>query len=82
MGDFPFKNPEKVRYGKPTLFIRGTQSTYVPDEVLPLIGQFFPRFRLADIEAGHWVQSENPKEFIRGMFVEHPVAPLPRRFAC
>lgn len=69
MGDFPFKNPEEVRYGKPTLFIRGTESTYVPDEVLPLIGQFFPRFRLVDVEAGHWVQSENPAEFIRGMLV-------------
>lgn len=75
MGDFPFKNPEEVRYGKPTLFIRGTQSTYVPDEVLPLIGQFFPRFRLVDVEAGHWVQSENPEEFIRGMVVQLIVTP-------
>ncbi|KFA62606.1 hypothetical protein S40285_05156 [Stachybotrys chlorohalonatus IBT 40285] len=63
MGDFPFKNPDEVRYEKPALFIRGTQSKYVPDEVLPLIGRFFPRFRLVSIDAGHWVISEQPEAF-------------------
>ena len=63
LGDFPYKDPSKVRFEKPTLFVRGTESKYVPDEVLPLIGQFFPRFELADIKAGHWVISENPEEF-------------------
>jgi len=48
------------------LFIRGTQSKYVPDEVLPLIGQFFPRFRLVDVDAGHWLISEQPEAFRRG----------------
>ncbi|SPN98860.1 related to alpha/beta hydrolase [Cephalotrichum gorgonifer] len=67
MGDFPFKDPEAVRFEKPALFVRGTKSTYVPDEVLPLIGQFFPRFRLVDIDAGHWVISENPEEFRRAV---------------
>ena len=66
MGDFPYKDPGAVRFDKPALFIRGTQSLYVPDEVLPIIGQFFPRFELVDIEAGHWVTSEKPEEFIRG----------------
>ncbi|KAL2133557.1 hypothetical protein VTI74DRAFT_2169 [Chaetomium olivicolor] len=63
MGDFPFKNPNEVRFVKPALFIRGTMSKYVPDEVIPLIGQFFPMFELVDIEAGHWVISENPEAF-------------------
>lgn len=66
MGDFPFKDPAEVRFAKPTLFVRGTQSTYVPDEVIPLIGQFFPRFELVDVEAGHWVISENPEAFRQG----------------
>ncbi|KAK4127711.1 alpha/beta-hydrolase [Parathielavia appendiculata] len=63
LGDFHFKNPSEVRFAKPSLFIRGTQSTYVPDEVIPLIGHFFPMFELVDIDAGHWVISEKPEEF-------------------
>ncbi|TVY25383.1 Abhydrolase domain-containing protein [Lachnellula hyalina] len=63
LGDFPFKDPGAVRFEKPALFVRGTQSKYVPDEALPIIGQFFPRFVLADIDAGHWVISEKPEEF-------------------
>jgi pimeloyl-ACP methyl ester carboxylesterase len=66
MGDFPFKNPGEARFAKPALFVRGTRSTYVPDEVVPLIGQFFPMFELVDIEAGHWVISEKPEEFRQG----------------
>lgn len=66
MGDFPYTDPRQVRFEKPTLFVRGLHSKYVPDEVLPLVGQFFPRFELADIEAGHWVISEKPEEFRQG----------------
>ncbi|KAK1770572.1 hypothetical protein QBC33DRAFT_576229 [Phialemonium atrogriseum] len=63
LGDFPYKDPSQVRFEKRALFIRGTHSKYVPDEVLPVIGQFFPRFELADIEAGHWLISEKPEAF-------------------
>lgn len=66
LGDFPFKDPTQVRFEKPALFVRGTKSKYVPDEVLPVVGQFFPRFHLVDIDAGHWVISEQPEEFRRG----------------
>lgn len=66
MGDFPHRDPAAVRFGKPALFVRGTKSTYVPDEVLPVIGQFFPRFQLVDVEAGHWLISENPEAFRQG----------------
>lgn len=63
MADFPFKDPEEVRYKGPTLMVRGTKSPYVADEMLPTIGRFFPRFRVADVEAGHWLISEKPDEF-------------------
>lgn len=53
MGAFPY-HPDRERYEKPTLFVRGTQSHYVPDETLPIIGRFFPRFEMKDIECGHW----------------------------
>jgi pimeloyl-ACP methyl ester carboxylesterase len=66
LGDFPFKDPEEVRFEKPALFVRGIRSKYVPDEVLPVIGKFFPMFQLVDIDAGHWVISEQPEAFRRG----------------
>ncbi|KAF8433127.1 prolyl oligopeptidase-like protein [Terfezia claveryi] len=62
LAGFPF-HPDKARFEKPALFIRGTKSHYVPDEVIPLIGRFFPYFRLRDVIAGHWVISENPEKF-------------------
>ena len=63
MMDFPYTNPDEIRYERPTLFVRGTRSIYVADETLPIIGRFFPRFELRDVEAGHWVISENPEKF-------------------
>ncbi|POR33427.1 Abhydrolase domain-containing protein IMO32 [Tolypocladium paradoxum] len=63
LGDFPYKNPGEERFGKPALFVRGTRSNYVADGMLPAIGQFFPRFRLADVDAGHWLISEQPEAF-------------------
>lgn len=63
MGDFPYKNPEEVRYNGPTLFLRGSRSHYVADDILPIIGRFFPRFELRDIDSGHWVISEKPEAF-------------------
>lgn len=56
--------PDHYRYTKPTLLVRGTESPFVPDEDLPLMGQLFPRFEVRDIKSGHWVISEKPKEFI------------------
>ncbi|KAI0592970.1 alpha/beta-hydrolase [Biscogniauxia sp. FL1348] len=67
LGDFPYKDPSAARFPGPALFVRGTRSRYVPDDVLPLIGQFFPRFELVDIDAGHWVISEKPEEFLRAV---------------
>jgi len=67
LGDFPFKDPSEVRFEKPALFVRGTKSKYVPDEALPIVGQFFPLFELADIDAGHWVISEQPEAFRRAV---------------
>ena len=68
LGDFPFRNPDERRFEKPALFVRGTKSKYVPDEAIPTIGRFFPRFELVDIDAGHWVISEKPAEFLKGEF--------------
>ena len=70
MGDFPFKDPEATRFDGPALFIRGTQSHYVADEMLPLVGRFFPRFEVKDVDCGHWVISEKPEEFRQGAWFD------------
>lgn len=67
MGDFPFKNPDEARYEGRTLMVRGTQSHYVADETLPIAGRFFPLFKVADVDCGHWVISEKPEEFRRAV---------------
>ena len=66
MGDFSFNDPDEVRYDGRTLFVRGTKSHYIPDDVLPLIGRFFPMFKLINIDSGHWVISEKPEAFRHG----------------
>ena len=53
-----------------TAKIRTARSRYVADDVLPLIGRFFPNFTLHDIDAGHWLISEKPAAFVHGMLVE------------
>ncbi|KAL4782481.1 Alpha/Beta hydrolase protein [Aspergillus varians] len=63
MGDFPFPTPGSVQYAGPTLIIRGTRSPYVSDDSFPAIKAFFPDSRVADVEAGHWLISENPEAF-------------------
>lgn len=50
----------------PSLFLRGTRSHYVPDRALPLMRRFFPKSEIRDIDASHWVISEQPDLFIKG----------------
>ena len=64
---WPF-DPNISRWSKgPTLFIRGSESKYVPDDYLPEVGKYFPNFELSQINSGHWVISEKPNEFIKVM---------------
>ena len=66
MGDFPYKDPDAFRYEGSTLIVRGTKSYYVADDVLPVVGKFFPNFVVKEIDCGHWVISEKPEEFRQG----------------
>ncbi|KAG2412005.1 hypothetical protein HFD88_009561 [Aspergillus terreus] len=63
MADFPYRESDAVTYDGPALFIRGTKSRYVSDDTIPAIKKFFPRAEIADVEAGHWLISENPEGF-------------------
>ncbi|KAK1143403.1 hypothetical protein N8T08_006731 [Aspergillus melleus] len=63
MADFPYQEPDLVKYEGPTLFVRGTKSRYVSDKTIPAIKKFFPHAQITDVEAGHWLISENPEAF-------------------
>jgi pimeloyl-ACP methyl ester carboxylesterase len=52
-------------FSKPTLFIRGTKSHYLDPSTYAQIKAIFLQSEFEDIEAGHWVHSENPNAFIR-----------------
>lgn len=66
MADFPFSESDGIQYSGPTLFVRGTKSKYVSDDTIPAIKKFFPNAQVADVEAGHWLISENPEAFRQG----------------
>ncbi|KAK2791498.1 hypothetical protein FQN53_002607 [Emmonsiellopsis sp. PD_33] len=63
MADFPFKPSDDVKFDGPSLFVRGTRSHYIQDKSLPIISHFFPKYQLKDVDAGHWLISENPNAF-------------------
>ncbi|KAH8431898.1 putative alpha/beta hydrolase [Aspergillus melleus] len=63
MADFPYQEPDLVKYEGPTLFVRGTKSRYVSDKTIPAIKKFFPHAQITNVEAGHWLISENPEAF-------------------
>ena len=54
--DHPFEGPAQ--------FIRGGKSSYVQDEGIEIIEEYFPNSEIVNIpEAGHWVHAEAPGEF-------------------
>jgi pimeloyl-ACP methyl ester carboxylesterase len=56
--------PEGNYFNKPTLFIRGGNSSYILNDDLLEIKKQFTNFELATIpNVGHWLHSENPKAF-------------------
>jgi esterase len=52
------------KFEKPTLFIRGKNSSYILDADWKRIKEIFPLASLETMETGHWVQAEKPQEFV------------------
>lgn len=51
-------------FEKPTLFVRGQNSTYIQDGDFETIKTHFPNSKTITISnAGHWLHAENPKDF-------------------
>lgn len=55
--------PTEQPFAKPTLFIAGGASPYVPEKDEPTIRALFPSVEIVRIpEAGHWIHAEKPAE--------------------
>lgn len=57
-------DPNENQWFGPSLFLRGVKSKYVPDDYLPAIALYFPNFEVKDLDCGHWVLAEKPKESV------------------
>jgi pimeloyl-ACP methyl ester carboxylesterase len=56
--------PERMRFEKPALFIRGENSDYISEDDQFLIRRMFPAGKIETIAgAGHWVHAEQPETF-------------------
>lgn len=50
-------------YQGPTLVLRGGQSDYVPDALLPRLREVLPNAEIVTLDAGHWLHAEAPDAF-------------------
>lgn len=58
--------PDNAIFNGKTLFIKGENSNYITPKDEGTILHHFPKAKITIInEAGHWVHSENPEEFIK-----------------
>ncbi|KAJ1863199.1 hypothetical protein LPJ78_004217 [Coemansia sp. RSA 989] len=55
----------KGQYNGPTLFIGGKRSPYVKPPSYPEMKRFFPNYTLKELDTGHWVHAEMPREFMQ-----------------
>jgi pimeloyl-ACP methyl ester carboxylesterase len=52
------------QYSGPALFIVGERSNYYAFGDEKTVAKYFPNFTMVELETGHWVQAEKPKEFV------------------
>lgn len=54
----------EVAFDAPTLVLRGADSPYVGDEMLPALREVLPRARVVTLkQAGHWLHADQPEAF-------------------
>ncbi|MEC9482819.1 MAG: alpha/beta fold hydrolase, partial [Halomonas sp.] len=50
-------------YEGPALLLRGAQSNYVTDDMLPEVRRLLPQVQVETLAAGHWLHAETPEAF-------------------
>ncbi len=61
----------------PTLVLRGANSPYVTDAMLPALREVLPEAEVVTLEAGHWLHAEQPEAFresVEAFLVAHASA--------
>lgn len=61
------------QFPKPSLFIKGSQSDYILEEDKEKIFKLFPDAVFSTLPTGHWVQAENPGEFVKAVYEFLPI---------
>ncbi|KAJ2397974.1 hypothetical protein GGI23_003356, partial [Coemansia sp. RSA 2559] len=56
--------PDDLAYDGPTLFIAGAKSPYIKPYAYPAINRLFPNNAIEELDTGHWVHAEKPREFM------------------
>jgi esterase len=60
--------PFNGQFNGPTLFIIGSKSNYFEPGDEKIIQSYFPSATITNLDTGHWVQAEKPKEFTKAVF--------------
>ncbi len=56
--------PTDYTFEGPTLFVKGTKSSYITEQDETLIHSLFPLAEIGTIDAGHWLHAEKPEELM------------------
>ncbi|PIA17125.1 Abhydrolase domain-containing protein C22H12.03 [Coemansia reversa NRRL 1564] len=59
-----WEDSDKI-YNGPTLFIGGKRSPYVKPTSYPAMKRYFPKYEISELDTGHWVHAEMPREFMK-----------------
>ena len=61
-----FSPPPDATYSRPTVFIAGSESSYIRDSHRDRISELFPKSRTVTIkDANHWVHADQPEAFLK-----------------
>lgn len=61
----PLENSQTLSYKGLSLFVYGSKSEFNVINYLKEIYAFFPNYEIKSVDSGHFVQAENPTEFIK-----------------
>lgn len=65
---WPEKQLEGMQNQAPVLVVRGSRSDYINETAHPeVFRRYFPDSKIISLEAGHWVHSEMPLEFVEAV---------------
>jgi len=68
LADFPHGPGERTWKDGRVVAIKGKRSKYINKRNFPIMQDMFPGIVLEELDAGHWVHSEAPADFLRTVY--------------